>query len=189
MLLISSIATCIMEKKPMITSILSLELNCRSILKIERLRKIMIINKGTCRIVAVLLVLIFAFMLSGCGILKKAAELSEYEVGGESIPSITSVVGERKVTGVESKIENGVTMKQYTYESTSVFDDLWAYITKCREDGWLITEDIDLHVTPGSGQLGKESSDDGKILVIAFAYEDGKYAIKITKGDGTLNVD
>jgi len=49
-----------------------------------------------------------------------------------------------------------------------------------------VTQDYDLNVTPGNAQLAKESADTDKILVLSIAYEDSKYAIKITKGDGTL---
>lgn len=65
-------------------------------------------KKKAYRIVSTLLVLVFALALTVCGAaLKNATKMSEYEIGGESIPSITSVVGEREVTGVESSINNG----------------------------------------------------------------------------------
>jgi hypothetical protein len=35
-------------------------------------------------------------------------------------------------------------------------------------------------------QLGIHSADSGKILIISVAFEQNKYAIKITKGEGTL---
>lgn len=66
---------------------------------------------------------------------KDAANLTQYELGDDFIPSITSVVGERKVTGVESSIDNGVVTKQYTYSSTSVYDDLWTYVQEFMDDG------------------------------------------------------
>jgi hypothetical protein len=87
---------------------------------------------------------------------------------------------------MESSIDNGVASKQYTYSSTSVYDDLWAYVQKLMDEGWLVTEDIDLKAVPGSGQLGKKASDEGHILLLSFAYEDGKYAIKISKAEGTI---
>jgi hypothetical protein len=47
-------------------------------------------------------------------------------------------------------------------------------------------QDIDLHVVPGKGQLGKKASEEGQILLLSIAYEDSKYAIKITKVEGTI---
>ncbi len=137
-------------------------------------------------IIPAVLFLVFALALTACGALKDAAKLSEYEVGGESIASITSVIGEREVTGVESSTNNGVSSKQYTYASESVYDDLLAYIRKLMDENWLVTEDIDLNVVPGKGQLGKKASEEGQILLLSIAYEDSKYAIKITKTEGTI---
>lgn len=144
-------------------------------------------KKSVSRIIAALLLPAFALMLAGCGTaLKEAARLSEYEIGGESIPSITSLVGEREVTGVEASTNNGIASKQYTYVSSSVYDDLLAYVKLLMENGWLVTKDIDLNVVPGSGELGRKASEEGQILMVSFSYEEGKYAIKVTKGKGTI---
>ncbi|MFA5523749.1 MAG: hypothetical protein WDA24_05265 [Tissierellales bacterium] len=133
------------------------------------------------------LFMVIAMMLTGCGaVLTDASNLTQYELGDDLIPSITSVVGERKVTGVESSIENGVVTKQYTYSSTSVYDDLWTYVQELMNDGWLVTQDIDLNVIPGSGQLGKGSIEEGQILLVSFSYEESSYTIKLVKGKGTI---
>jgi len=136
----------------------------------------------------ILLILSFVLILSGCGAaLDEAAALSEYEVGGDLIPSITAVVGQREVTGVESQTSNGIPSRQYTYASDVVFEDLFAYVSMLREgEGWLVTEAYDLAQVPGTAQLGRESKDDGQILLLSIAYEDAKYAIKITKLEGTI---
>ncbi len=126
-------------------------------------------------------------MLTGCGaILTDAAQLEQYDMGDDEIISITSVVGEREVAGVETSTNNGVTSKQYTYISDTVYDDLLAYVTQLMEDGWLVTQDIDLNVLPGSGELGMHSVDDGQILLVSFTYDEDGYVINVTKGKGTL---
>jgi hypothetical protein len=136
---------------------------------------------------AALLVLMLALALPGCGAtLADAAKLSEYEIGDETAPSISSVVGERQVTGVNTETNNGVVSVQYTYKSDSVTDDLIAYLSRLSEDGWLVTQDYDLTVAPGTAQLGKASSEEGKILILSVAYEDGVYAVKLSKLDGTI---
>lgn len=133
----------------------------------------------------IVLALAASMALSGCS---AAAKLQEYDFDTDKIPTINSVVGERKVTGVETSTTNGVPQKQYTYESTTVRDDLIAYTSHLLDNGWLVTQDIDYDVTPGSAQLGKESVDSGKLLVLSIAYQDTHYAIKITKTEGTLDV-
>ncbi len=143
--------------------------------------------KRTIFFTSMLLTIVLMLALSGCGAaLKEAATLSAYEMGAESIPSVTSIVGEREVTGVESGTNNGVMSKQYTYISDTVYDDLLAYVTEMMNQGWLVTQDIDLNVVPGSGELGKKSVDEGQILLVSFTYEDSGYVIKIVKGEGTI---
>ena len=133
-------------------------------------------------------VFISALVFSGCGaILTDAAKLTEYEVDGETVPSISSIVGEREVTAVDTETNNGVKSVQYTYKSTSVTDDLIAYLSKLQdEEGWLVTEDYDLTTVPGTAQMGKASEDEGQILILSVAYEDEAYAIKISKLEGTI---
>ena len=83
-------------------------------------------KKTTILSMSVVLILVLALALSGCGAaLKEAAKLNEYEVGDDNIPSITSVVGEREVTGIESSVDNGISSKKYTYKSATVYDDLF----------------------------------------------------------------
>ncbi len=144
-------------------------------------------KKTTILSMSVVLILVLALALSGCGAaLKEAAKLNEYEVGDDNIPSITSVVGEREVTGIESSVDNGISSKKYTYKSTTVYDDLLSYVTALMDQGWRVTKDIDLKIVPGSGELGKKSADDGEILLVSFSYEESEYVIKIIKAKGTL---
>jgi hypothetical protein len=144
--------------------------------------------KKTIRFIpSLLLMTLFVSLLTGCGAaLADAAKLTQYEIGGDKIPSITSVVGEREVSGVESSTKNGVSSKQYTYTSDTVYDDLLAYVTRLMDDGWLVTQDIDLNVIPGSGELGKKSAEEGQILLVAFSYDQDGYAVNVTKGKGTI---
>jgi len=137
-------------------------------------------------IVSIVIVVLLACMVGACGFLKEAANLQEYDFGSDKIPTINSQVGERTVTGVESGTSNGAHQKQYTYKSDSVFNDLMKYSQFLRDNGWIVTADYNLNSTPGSAQFAKESADEGKILIISIAYEADKYAVKITKGVGTL---
>ena len=131
------------------------------------------------------LVLICALLLSACG---NAAKLTEYDFDTDKVPSINAVLGEeRKVSGVETGTSNGVRYKQYTYESSSVTDDLIEYTSHLRDNGWLVIQDYDLTEPEGEAQLAVESADSGNILVISIAFEQSRYAIRINKMEGTLN--
>lgn len=142
----------------------------------------------TARLISFLLLMfVMASLLTGCGAtLADVAKLEQYEMGDDAIPSVTSVVGERSVSSVKSSINNGVTTKEYTYSSDSVYDDLLAYIVKLMDEGWLVTKDIDLNVVPSSGELGRESVEEGQIVLLTFTYDDDGYVITVTKGIGTI---
>jgi hypothetical protein len=56
-------------------------------------------------------------------------------------------------------------------------------------NGWIPTIDFNLNNNSGKAQLGKESADSGKILVLNIDFSSGKYTIKIDKGVGTLTLN
>ena len=135
-------------------------------------------------ITIVSLLLVCAMLSGACG---NAAKLMEYDFGTDKVPSINAILGEeRKVSGVESGTSNGVQYKQYTYTSASVSEDLIKYTSHLRDNGWLAVKDYDLTESKGEAQLAIESADNGLILVISIAFEDGRYAIRINKMEGTL---
>jgi hypothetical protein len=107
--------------------------------------------------------------------------LTPYAVG-------TYAVGERKVTGVSTGTDNGAQYKEYTYESSTVSDDLIAYIIDdlVESGGWVALVDFNLNDVPGTGQIATESKDEGKILIMDITYENSGYTIKITKTVGEL---
>ena len=133
------------------------------------------------------LTLIAAFLFIGCG---SAAKLTEYDFGTDKVPSVNAVIGEeRRVSGVNTGIDNGVRYKQYTYETQTMVEDLWAYYTRLSELGWIVTKDFNLYDGSGEMQLGIESADAGKILIISVAFTPNRYAVKVSKMEGTLTLD
>lgn len=125
-----------------------------------------------------------ALLLCACG---SAEKLAEYEMGDDKVQSINAVIGEtRKVTGVSTGTNNGVQYKEYDYETKSMVDDLAAYFTYLQENGWLATKDYDLAAGKGEAQFATESAESGKILVMSFAFDAGKYTIRVNKLEGTL---
>ena len=141
-------------------------------------------------IAATLIMAALTFLLCSCGMLDDAAKLTEYDFGTDKVPSINAVIGEeRKVTGISTGTENGVQYKQYTYQTSSMLEDLSAYSVHLRENGWIVTKDYNLNDGSGEMQLAIESADAGKILVISVAFEEKQYAVRINKLEGTLTVD
>ena len=127
---------------------------------------------------------ILMLALSGCA---GAEKLTEYDFDTDKVPSVNAIIGEtRKVTGVSTGIENGVRYKQYTYRSNSMFDDLLIYSGHLRDSGWMVLKDYDLNDGEGEMQLGLNSADEGKIMIISIAFYSGGYAIRVNKLDGSL---
>jgi len=134
-------------------------------------------------------VVLFSFLLSACESGDTdPSTLKAYNFDRDKVPSITSVVGERTVTDVESQGENEVPSKQYTYQSDSVSDDLLQYTQLLQEKGWMTAGGgYDLEELPGTAQFVKESVDDGQILIIYIDYGESEYSIEVTKLEAVIN--
>ena len=143
------------------------------------------------KLIAIALILsALTFLFCACGLFDDAAKLTEYDFGSDKVPTINSVLGEeRKVTGISTGTENGVQYKQYTYETSSMLEDLAAYSVYLQDKGWVVTQDYDLADGAGEMQFAIESADAGKILVISVAFEKTQYAIRVNKLVGELTVD
>ena len=111
-----------------------------------------------------------------------------YTMGSDKIASITAVLGEvRRVTDERAGgASDGAEYIQYAYESASMVKDLAAYSVYLQNNGWFITKSYDLNAGNGEMELATESADKGKILILSVTFEEGKYAIRITKVEGTL---
>ena len=110
------------------------------------------------------------------------ANADEYSLGNDTIKSVKAVVEKRDVTSVSSSTSNGVSTKEITYK------DLLTYTQYLRsEGGFVLTKDMNLNVSPSTVQLGKESVESGKIILLTISYDSLGYTISIQKGAGTLN--
>lgn len=144
------------------------------------------------KVFALLLCAVLLLACSACGAMEKAAELDEYEIGGETVKTVKAVVGQRTVTGVETGTKNGVKTKSYTYESDTAFDDLRLYAHYLQEEaGYMLIEDMDLNVSPGSTQLAVVSKDEGQVVIVRLDYDTAKgvYVVTLVKGEGTLTIE
>lgn len=116
------------------------------------------------------------------------SKIEAYTIGDEQIASIYAVVGERSVLGVESSTSGGVPEKTYKYSSNTVTDDLLAYFTYLNATNWVLIQDYNLNVVPGSAQYAKNSTESGKVLIITVSFDTQRYNIHITKIEGTLTI-
>lgn len=145
----------------------------------------------TLKVVLIVIVCIFVLAFLG-GIIAfvatgNTANAEEYKLGNDTIKSIKAVVEKRDVTSVSTETSNGVTTKRIEYKSNTVEEDLLKYTQYLRnEGGFKLTKDMDLSVTPSTVELGKTSSDSGKLLMMTIDYNSFGYTITIQKGEGTL---
>jgi hypothetical protein len=134
-------------------------------------------------IVASILVISVIILIVTITITNKASKLQYYDVEGDSIPSITNVIGERKVSGKSSKVSNSVLYKRYSYYGMdSAIEDIQKYINYLSEnDSFTIYSQLDSNVLSGQISLSKKSLKTGKDILLTIEYEVGRYTISIEK--------
>lgn len=119
--------------------------------------------------------------------ISKATNAEEYQIGNDTIKTVKAVVGKRKITSINTNINNGLTTKKIEYQSSTTKEDLTKYVQYLRNDGdFILTKNMDLSVSPSTVQLSKESNDYGEILMMTIDYDSFGYIITIQKGKGTL---
>lgn len=134
-----------------------------------------------------LLALVVALIpLFGCSALNSAAKLQKYAIGKDSVASVNAIVGRRDVIRVyTSPVNEGVLVKEYTYASDTVEEDLERYLRYLLGEGFVVLVDEGLSEL-GVVQLGRRSVDEGKILVVGIERDQFEYTVTISKGYGTL---
>ncbi len=139
------------------------------------------------KVLLILLTIILIVAASAYYIVTRAANADSYEIGQDSIPSIKAIVGYRDIGEVGVSAEGGVVTKTYSYKNIQAPQaDLDNYISYLRNHGFVLTEDMDLNDSPGSTQLGKVSSEKGKIILMDIIWAKDSYEIKLRSGEGNL---
>jgi len=150
-------------------------------------------NKGL-KIALIVIPLVIVLFIAGIVgivffVLNSTANANEYSLGDDVIPSIKAVVGQRDVSYTESSISNGITTEIIKYTSETVFDDLLEYVTVLmEEEDFVLIEDMDLNVSPGTVEMAKESKDDGEIIILTIKYNKSGYTLTFEKGEGELDI-
>jgi len=142
-------------------------------------------------IVLALVILVGVIIFVANNALRSAAKLEAYDFGSDKIPSLTSIVGERKVTGVSTSASastsaGSVQQKHYAYETQTLGDDFTAYHNALHEAGLLVTVSKEGDDLIGSIQYGYDSADEGKIILMDVSWDNGKIAVDLTKSEGTI---
>jgi hypothetical protein len=144
--------------------------------------------KITLAIVALVVVIVGVMLLVVLpATLNNAAKLQTYDFGEtDKILSFNSVVGARSVTGVSTGSNSGGTQqKSYTYKTETLFQDVDTYAGALQTSGFLVLKSMEGNELKGSMQMGCESADAGKIIIVDLAWDNG-VVVQLTKGDGTI---
>lgn len=140
----------------------------------------------------IIVVSYFAVVLSFVGIIfgilyfsfSKIQNADVYTMGEDKIPSIKTVIGERKVKNISTTKNIGMTTKIYSFLSESTESDMYEY-TK------YLVEQLDYVITELGQQeektaYAKNSLENGSIIVITVDYTPFDFTITLQKGEGTL---
>lgn len=137
-------------------------------------------------IISICAVFVCLLALAGCGAaLEEAAKLESYDVGKDSVSSLTKVCGAREATGYEKQVGTSPSQK-YTYKCENVTDDLIAYAEYLSSDGFICTEGGDFQAMPENAQFAKESVEQSKVLLVDLAWDTGKLTVIASTMTGTL---
>lgn len=146
-------------------------------------KKIMIVIAAVSTVIVVMALAFVFFVFSAVGKLQKA---DYYKMGEDNIPSIRLVVGERKLKGTSSSIENGIIKKLYEYQSETASDDISQYKQYLSEkEGYLV---VKLENQDNILTYGKESIDEGEIILINIDSTPFGYTINLIKGKGEIDL-
>ncbi|WP_086315040.1 hypothetical protein A5821_002559 [Enterococcus sp. 7F3_DIV0205] len=135
------------------------------------------------------LLVMISMLMVGCA----SSTAEEIEINEDKVPSIYSVVGEKKIVGTNSEIKNKVRTTTLTYKAGSISEkEMEQYIDHLREkEEYVYTLDSKESSEGTMIQLGKESVSSGDIVLIDFLYPAmASESVKIMyrSGPGTLKM-
>ncbi|MFD2307622.1 hypothetical protein [Enterococcus termitis] len=120
------------------------------------------------KVVKASMFLVLVFLLVGCA----SSTAKEIEVNDDKVPSVYSVLGEKKIVGTNSEVKNKVRMTTLTYKAGSISEkELQTYIDYLREkEDYVFTLDSKESEEGTLIQLGKASKTKGNIVLVDFLY-------------------
>lgn len=113
-------------------------------------------------------------------IMNHTATLEYYDVSGEKIPTVYSVLGKRNVSYISVGNKNDVHYQEYKYYGMdSASNDVEEYILfLCNEQGFTLYDNFERSQIEGEVRLGKKL-DSGKEIMITITYQIGSYTVLI----------
>ena len=136
-------------------------------------------------IICIIIIMLLANTLS----IMKYKDATFYIIDNDKIPTITTVVGKRKLYYYKTYTDGNNDVKIFRYKNViGAKYDINDYINFLKEKyNFVYTSNINLNSDDGRLQLSKDSVDDNEIIIMDITYEKNSYEIKITKGIGKLN--
>lgn len=135
-------------------------------------------------LILLLVVVVFVVAVGAWAIYTFYSQSTNEEVkfGDDVIPTLYSVVGERKIITAGVGDENGVKYTKYTYDTNVVStDDIKEYVLKLQGGGFVVTKDED-----GMVEIATESKDIGDVVFVQIDYSSPNVIIMYVKTEGTL---
>lgn len=140
------------------------------------------------KIVSVGLLVIFSVLLVSCA----SSTAAEIEINEDKVPSIYSVIGEKKIVGTSSEIKNKVRSTTLTYKAGSISEkDIHKYIDYLQEEEFIHTLDSKQTSDGTLVQLGKDSVTTSDIVLVDLIYptmDSESVKIMYRSGPGTLKM-
>lgn len=146
-------------------------------------------KKKKTAVIVTIIILLFVGIIVGAvvfvfGLINGLQTEEEYTVGQHSVPSIYSVIGERKVASFSSKSENGDEIKTYNYDYTSYshdkmiaeIDEYAKYLSD--NEGFLIERSDNYYDGKAHSYLLAYQADDDVIIV--FDVYENNFKLNIT---------
>jgi len=136
---------------------------------------------------------IAAVLLAARSSLNKVTQADYYTIGTDRIPSVKKALGsERKVTGVNTSISNGVTTKTITFQVTGTQQnaDMLAYVNYLiKNDNFYALADADFSTASSTANLGRNSTESGQQLTVQVDYDTTGYTLTLVKQKGKVTVN
>ncbi len=147
-----------------------------------KIKKIIII---TSIIIAIFLLIYIFLFFDG---IKNYKNEKFYTIGNEKIPTITAIVGQRKIDYIKSNEKKNIETKIIKYKNIkNANSDVQNYVSELIDNqNFINTTDINLNADTGNIKLAKQSSDKDKIILLTIDYKKESYTIKIQKGLGSI---
>lgn len=136
------------------------------------------------------LMVMLSVLVVGCA----SSTAENIEINDDKVPSVYSVIGEKKIVGTNSEVENKVRKTTLTYKAGSISEkEMQEYIDYLREtENYVYTLDTKQSTEGTMLQLGKESVTSGKIILVDVLYPAmASESVKIMyrSGEGSLKIN